>query len=98
MAKIICEIASGHNGDLELAKALIKSAADNGADIVKFQDWRADNVPSNDSDKERYKKYQFKDEWYPILIDYCRGQGVEFLTTVFNADRCKFQADLGIKR
>src|SRR3990167_9830299 len=98
MTKIIVEIASSHNGDLEIAKALIESAAKNGADIVKFQDWRADNVPKNDPDKQRYEKYQFKDEWYPILIDHCKKHDVEFLTTVFNVDRCKFLADLGLKR
>ena len=57
MTKIIAEIASCHNGDLELAKAMIKAAAENGADVVKFQDWRADNVPANDLDKARYEKY-----------------------------------------
>jgi sialic acid synthase SpsE len=98
MTKIICEIASSHNGDIELAKALIKSASENGADIVKFQDWRAENVPENDPDKTRYEKYQFPDEWYPILIDYCKEQGVEFLTTCFNVDRVKFLADLGLKK
>ena len=35
--KIICEIASSHNGSINLAKALIDAVADNGGDIVKFQ-------------------------------------------------------------
>ena len=35
--KIIAEIGINHNGDLELAKNLIKSAHDCGVDIVKFQ-------------------------------------------------------------
>ena len=96
--KIICEIASSHNGDLDLAKALIKSAAENGADIIKFQDWRATNVPDNDPDKKRYEKYQFKEEWYPKLIDYCKEQGVEFLTSCFNTDRVEFLASLGLKK
>lgn len=96
--KIICEIASSHNGDLDLAKALIVAAADNGADIVKFQDWRASNVSDNDPDKTRYEKYQFPDEWYPILRDYCKENHVEFLTSCFNKDRVKFLADLGLKK
>lgn len=98
MTKIIAEIASCHNGDLELAKALIKGAARNGADIVKFQDWRASNVPDTDTDKQRYERYEFKDAWYPELIKECREEGVEFLTTCFNADRAKFLADLGLKK
>lgn len=98
MARIIAEIASCHNGDLELAKALIDSAAKNGADIVKFQDWRADNVPADDPDKQRYEKYQFKDEWYDVLIPFCEKSGVEFLTTCFNADRAEYLASKGLKR
>lgn len=96
--KIICEIASCHNGDLELAKALIYAAAKNGADMVKFQDWRASNVPDSDTDKKRYEKYQFKEEWYPELIEFCKQNNVEFLTSCFNADRAKLLASLGIKK
>ena len=95
---IIVETSSCHNGDLELAKALIKSASENGADIVKFQDWRASNVPDSDSDKKRYERYEFKDEWYPILVDYCKECGVEFLTTCFNVDRVEYLASLGLKK
>lgn len=97
MTKIIAEIASGHNGDLELAKAMIRAGAENGADFIKFQDWRASNVPDGDSDKNRYEKYQFPDAWYPILIPFCKEKGVQFLTTCFNADRAKFLADQGLK-
>lgn len=98
MTKIIAEIASCHNGDLELAKALIKAAAENGADIVKFQDWRAKNVPKSDSDKKRYERYEFKDEWWPEILQCCKENKVEPLTTCFNADRAKYLANLGLKK
>ena len=98
MTKIIAEIASSHNGDLDLAVAQIEAAVDNGADIVKFQDWRASNVPEGDTDKKRYERYQFKEEWYPELIAYCQEQGVEFLTSCFNVDRVEFLAGLGLKK
>ena len=35
--KIIAEIGINHNGDIELAKKMISSAKNCGADIVKFQ-------------------------------------------------------------
>lgn len=98
MTKIICEIASSHNGDLELAKAQIRAAAENGADIVKFQDWRASNVSDSDPDKERYELYQFQDSWYAELLPYCKEHNVEFLTTCFNAERAEYLASLGLKR
>jgi len=97
--KLIAEISSCHNGDLDLAKALIHAVAQNApGSICKFQDWRADNVPIGDHDKKRYKLYQFPDEWYDILIPYCQENGVEFMTTVFNKDRVKFLASLGLRR
>jgi sialic acid synthase SpsE len=96
--KIIAEIASSHSGDLNLAKALILAAKESNADLVKFQDWRASNVPAEDLDKFRYEKYEFPDEWYSVLIPYCQELGIEFLTTCFNTDRAKFLADLGLKK
>lgn len=96
--QIICEIASSHNGSLDLAKALIDAAAENGANIVKFQSWEAKNVPENDPDKKRYERYQFPDEWYPILIKHCQDRGVEFMTSIFNADKAKYIASLGVER
>ena len=95
--KIIAEIASCHNGDKDLAKVIIDAAARKGADLVKFQDWRASNVPKGDPDKQRYERYEFKEEWYPELIAHCHSRGVEFLTTCFNADRAEFLASLGLK-
>ena len=35
--EIIAEIGQNHNGDINLALKLIKEAADNGADVAKFQ-------------------------------------------------------------
>lgn len=96
--KIIAEIASCHNGSLEMAKAMIRAAAENGADIVKFQDWRASNVSPDDPDKDRYETLEFRAEWYPELITYCKEQDVEFLTTCFNADRAQFLANLGLTK
>ena len=34
---IIAEIGINHNGDIDLAKKMIKAAKDCGADLVKFQ-------------------------------------------------------------
>ena len=43
MTKIIAEVCQNHNGSRETLEAMIKSAAENGADMVKMQSiWSAD--------------------------------------------------------
>mgnify|MGYP000179823694 FL=1 len=43
---IIAEIGANHNGDMDLAKRMIKVAKQNGADAVKFQSWTPSSVAS----------------------------------------------------
>ena len=51
---IIAEIGANHNGDMELAKKMILSAKENGADCVKFQSW----TPKSLISKEEYANNQ----------------------------------------
>lgn len=51
---IIAEIGANHNGDIELAKRIIDSAKECGADAVKFQSW----TPSSLIAKEEYDRNQ----------------------------------------
>lgn len=51
---IIAEIGANHNGDMQLAKEMILSAKQSGADCVKFQSWTPDSLVS----KEEYDKNQ----------------------------------------
>jgi len=53
---IIAEIGANHNGDMELAKLMIKSAVDCGADAVKFQSWTPDSLISKE-EYDRNTKY-----------------------------------------
>ena len=96
--KIIVEIASSHNGDIELAKTMIQTAASCGVDIVKFQSWQAKNVSVNDPDRKRYEHLELSDEDHFILMEECEKCGVEFLTTCFDIGRIPFLKDLGLKR
>ncbi|PJC71156.1 MAG: N-acetylneuraminate synthase, partial [Zetaproteobacteria bacterium CG_4_8_14_3_um_filter_59_5] len=41
---IIAEAGVNHNGDLEVAKRLVDVAVEAGADAVKFQTFKADNL------------------------------------------------------
>lgn len=55
---IIAEIGANHNGDMALAKKMIKSAKDNGADCVKFQSWTIDSIIA----KEEFDRNQSYDD------------------------------------
>jgi len=52
---IIAEAGVNHNGSLDLAKTLIDVAADAGADIVKFQTFKAENLVSKAAQKAAYQ-------------------------------------------
>lgn len=51
---VIAEIGANHNGDIELAKTMIDSAIQCGADAVKFQSW----TPTSLVSKEEYDRNQ----------------------------------------
>lgn len=55
---IIAEIGANHNGDMDLAKKMIDSATECGADAVKFQSWN----PSSLISKEEYERNQQYDD------------------------------------
>jgi sialic acid synthase SpsE len=55
---VIAEIGANHNGDMEIAKRLIKSAKECGADAVKFQSWKPGSIEA----QEVYDKNQSYDD------------------------------------
>lgn len=55
---VIAEIGANHNGDMDLAKKMIDSAVDCGADAVKFQSWTNKTLIC----KSEYEKNQSYDD------------------------------------
>lgn len=96
---IIAEAGVNHNGSLELAKKLIDVACEAGADAVKFQTFRADNLVSKKAQKAKYqkettdsaesqydmiKKLELDVAAHHELIDYCKLKNILFLSTPFD--------------
>lgn len=96
---VIAEAGVNHNGDLQMALELIDVAANAGADYVKFQTFRTENLVQKDTRKAEYqientgtddsqfsmlKKLEIPLDWYPQLIQRCEERGIRFLSTGFD--------------
>ncbi len=90
---VIAEAGSNHNGDLETAKELIDVAAEAGADAVKFQTFRAEDLyvddreMVDDPDESTYALLESLEqpyEWIPELYDHCQSRGVQFMSSPFD--------------
>ena len=57
---IIAEIGVNHNGSFVKAKKLIDAANKSGADIIKFQFFRAKNIATRNLELTKYQKKKYK--------------------------------------
>lgn len=94
---VIAEAGSNHNGDLEQAKALVRIAADAGADAVKFQTFRADKLYARAAGTSDYLQLdrpiydviaamEMPYEWLPLLAREATDRGLVFLSTPFDEE------------
>jgi len=109
---IIAEAGVNHNGDFVLAKRLVEEAALAGADYVKFQTFKAENLVSkaakkasyqienmNDGDNSQFqmlKNLEMPYEWHSDLFEYAKELGIKFLSTGFDEESIDFLNDLGV--
>lgn len=106
MVKIIAEAGVNHNGSIDLAFRLIDAAADAGADYVKFQTFKAENLVTPDAIKAEYqqkniasdddsqfrmlKELELSKSDFRILADYCKEKNIGFLSTPFDLESIEF--------
>ena len=96
---IIAEIGQNHNGDLEIARKLIRAAREKGADIAKFQLYDVDRIfPPDFQWYKEAKEAQLTKEQVLELAGYCENVGIEFSTSVFDLERLQWTEELGMKR
>ena len=109
---IIAEAGVNHNGSIKMAKQLIDVATEAGADIVKFQTFKAGKLVSKAARQAEYQKANLKnsdDSQYNMLkrleldeamhielIDYCQQKGITFLSTGFDEESVDMLDRLGV--
>ena len=59
----VADVASNHDGDIERAKALIRQAAEAGADAVKFQHFKARSIVSDVGFKDLGSQLSHQSSW-----------------------------------
>ena len=96
---IIAEIGSNWEGDLQKAKKLISKSKKAGADLVKFQMWRAKDLYSeNHPNWTTIKKSELTFDKAKKLKKFTDKIGIEFFCSAFYPEAVEFLASLKVKR
>jgi sialic acid synthase SpsE len=104
--KIVAEIGSNYNEDLDLAKKYITAAAECGADMVKFQTLRKDQLiaPKVIMDGElkdnpvyqNFANLELPDDWHFSLKTSANQNDIEFFSTPFYLEAVELLERVGI--
>jgi len=99
---ITAEIGINHNGDLNIAKQLIKGAKDAGCDAVKFQKRTIYKVytkkqlsrpvesPYEKTYGEQKERLEFGRKEYDEIDDYCRGLDILWYASAWDLESFEF--------
>ena len=94
---IIAEAGVNHNGSIKVAKKLIDVASDAGADAIKFQTFKSENIVTKYAPKANYqkittnkklsqlnmlKKLELSFNNHKKLIDYCKKKNNVLIISV----------------
>ena len=110
---IIAEIGINHNGNLNIAKKMIDLAAKTGADAVKFQTYKTENLVIKNAPKANYqkrnlnsktkiydllKKNELSEKDFKLLKKRCKKNKIEFLSSAFDLDSIKLLNRIGVSK
>lgn len=101
-AYVVAEIGINHNGDVELAKQLIRAAAGNNADAVKFQKRTIDVVyseeelsrpresPFGDTNRDLKEGLELSEEEYAEIDEFCKSIGIPWFASCWDEGSVDF--------
>lgn len=106
---IIAEVGINHNGDINIAKKLIKLAKDTGCDAVKFQKRNIDLVytqelldspresPWGTTQREQKEGLELSLEDYKEIDRYCKELDIEWFASAWDLESQKFLKQFNCK-
>ena len=113
MTYIIAEMSANHCGDINLAKKIIKTAFEIGADAVKIQTYTQDTLTINSKNDEFIIKGGLWDkknlyelysealtpwEWQKELKNYADNIGIDFFSTPFDYSAVDFLENINVSK
>ena len=109
---VVAEAGVNHNGDIGRAREMVAVAADVGADFVKFQAFRADEIVTVDAKTAAYqaantgvrnqhellRALEILLDDLRSLAEECQSHGIRFLCTPFDVSMTSDLIDMGMDR
>ena len=96
---VIAEIGENHAGDMALARRMVIEAAEAGADVVKFQSYRASDIATSDPEREWFDRVALSDRAHRELAELAARNDVAFMSAPFTLERARFLVeDLGLRK
>ena len=98
---VIAEVGVNHNGNIKLAKKLINVAKKSGADYVKFQTFKAENLVCRNTKPVQYqvsnvkkkqsqfnilKRLELSEADHKEIINYCKKKKISFISSPFDLE------------
>jgi N-acetylneuraminate synthase len=99
---IIAEAGINHNGDINIAKKLISSAASIGCDAVKFQKRNIEKVytqeflaesrksPWGETQRDQNRGLEFDEDQYAELAQFAKEMNIDFSASAWDHDSLNF--------
>lgn len=107
---VVAEAGINHNGSLDRARAMVRAAAECGADFVKFQTFKAEKSITPNTAKVGYQKastgsgdqldmvkpLELPFEAFRVLAVECQKCSIGFASTPFDDESADFLNDIGV--
>lgn len=108
---IIAEAGVNHNGDVNIALQLCDAAKEAGADVVKFQTWKTEDIITQNVAQAEYqkentgvqesqfdmlKKLELTQDEFRLVKKHCDEIGIQFASTADEAGSLDFLISIGI--